>query len=156
LIQAWRVIKKKHLSEALSGEGTRLGGGRWNHVGIPVVYASETLSLTVLALFIPFTRRDIIISKSLLAIPVLIPDTIKTIEVHVQDLTPGWDSSPPPNFTRDIGTKWARTGASPVLRVPSAIIPEEHNFVINVKHPDFINITVGDPRHFALDARAWK
>jgi len=156
LIQAWRVIKKKHLSEALSGEGTRLGGGRWNHVGIPVVYASETLSLTVLELFIHFTRRDITISKSLLAIPVLIPDTIKTIEVHVQDLTPGWDSSPPPNFTRDIGTKWARTGASPVLRVPSAIIPEEHNFVINVKYPDFINITVGDPRHFALDARAWK
>jgi RES domain-containing protein len=88
--------------------------------------------------------------------PVLIPDTIKTIEVRVQDLTPGWNSSPPPDFTRDIGTEWVRTGASPVLRVPSAIIPEEHNFVINVKHPDFINITVGDPRHFALDERAWK
>jgi RES domain-containing protein len=156
LIQAWRVIKKKHLSEALSGEGARLGGGRWNHVGIPVVYASETLSLAVLELFIHFTRRDITISKSLLAIPVLIPDTIKTIEVRVQDLTPGWSSSPPPDFTRDIGTEWVRTGASPVLRVPSAIIPEEHNFVINVKHPDFINITVGDPRHFALDERAWK
>ena len=80
MIQAWRVIKKKHLSDALSGEGARLGGGRWNHAGIPVVYASETLSLAVLELFIHFTRRDITISKSLLAIPVLIPDTIKTIE----------------------------------------------------------------------------
>jgi RES domain-containing protein len=156
LIQAWRLIKKKHLSDALSGEGARLGGGRWNHVGIPVAYASETLSLAVLELFIHFTRRDITISKSLLAIPILIPDSINAIEVPLQDLAPGWNSSPPPDFTRDIGTEWVRSGASAVLRVPSAIVPEEPNFVINVKHPDFSSITVGDPRPFTLDDRAWK
>jgi RES domain-containing protein len=156
LIQAWRLIKKKHLPDALSGEGARLGGGRWNHVGIPVAYASETLSLAVLELFIHFTRRDITISKSLLAIPILIPDSINAIEVPLQDLAPGWNSSPPPDFTRDIGTEWVRSGASALLRVPSAIVPEEHNFVINVKHPDFSNITVGDPRPFTLDDRAWK
>ncbi len=156
MIHAWRLIKKKHLHDALSGEGARLGGGRWNHAGIPVVYASETLSLVVLELFIHFTRRDITISKSLLAIPVLMPVTIKTIEVSVQDLASGWNSSPPSDFTRDIGTDWVRSGASAVLRVPSAIIPEEHNFVINVKHPDFIDITVGESRPFALDDRVWK
>ncbi len=156
MIHAWRLIKKKHLPDALSGEGARLGGGRWNHTGIPVVYASATLSLAVLELFIHFTRRDIAISKCLLAIPVLIPDTITTIVVNVQDLAPGWNSSPPPDFTRDIGTEWVRSAASAVLRVPSAIIPEEHNFVINVKHSDFVNITVGESRPFALDDRAWK
>ena len=156
MIQTWRVIKKKHLPDALSGEGARLGGGRWNHVGIPVAYVSETLSLAVLELFIHFTRRDITISKSLLAVPVLIPDSIKTIEAPLQDLAPGWNSSPPPDFTRDIGTEWIRSAASALLRVPSAIVPEEHNFVINVKHPDFSKITVGDPRPFTLDDRAWK
>jgi RES domain-containing protein len=154
--QAWRVIKKKHLSDALSGEGARLGGGRWNHVGVSVVYASETFSLAVLELFIHFTRRDITISNSLLAIPILIPDSIKAVEVPVQDLAPGWNSSPPPNFTRNIGAEWVESGASALLRVPSAIVPEEYNFVINVKHPDFSKITVGDPRPFALDDRAWK
>jgi RES domain-containing protein len=103
--------------------------------------------MTLPGRFLPFFKG--VCSPYLLkwpsAIPVLIPDTIKTIEVRVQDLTSGWNSSPPPDFTRDIGTEWVRTGASPVLRVPSAIIPEEHNFVINVKHHDFINITVGDP-----------
>ncbi|MCX5805641.1 MAG: RES family NAD+ phosphorylase [Proteobacteria bacterium] len=156
MIQAWRVIKKKHLPNALSGDGARLGGGRWNHVGIPVVYASETLSLAVLELFIHFTRRDITISKSLMAISVLIPDAIKAIEIYIDDLATGWNTSPPPDFTRDIGTKWAESNASALLRVPSAVIPGEHNFVINVKHPDFVKITVGDPRPFALDDRVWK
>ena len=156
MIKVWRLIKKTHLPDALSGEGARLGGGRWNHVGIPVVYASETLSLAVLELFIHFTRRDITISKSLVTIPVLFPDSIKTIEVSVRDLASGWNSSPPPDFTRDIGTEWVRSGASALLRVPSAIVTEEHNFVINVKHPDFSKITVGNPRPFTLDERAWK
>lgn len=156
MIQAWRLIKKKHLPNALSGEGARLGGGRWNHVGIPVVYASETLSLAVLELFIHFTRRDITISKSLMAIPVLIHDTIKTIEIHLDDLVSGWDASPPPDFTRDIGSKWVESNASALLRVPSAVIPGEYNFVINVRHPDFKKISIGDPKPFALDDRLWK
>jgi RES domain-containing protein len=156
LIQAWRIIKKKHLPHALSGEGARLGGGRWNHVGISVVYASETLSLAALELFIHFTRRDITISKSLLAVPVLIHETIKTIEMNLENLMPGWDTSPPPDFTRDIGTKWVESNASALLRVPSAIIPGEQNFVINIKHPDFTKIIVGEPRPFALDNRIWK
>jgi RES domain-containing protein len=156
LIRAWRVIKRRHLSQALSGEGARLGGGRWNHAGIPVVYASGTLSLAALELFVHFTRRDITISGSLLAIPVLIPRTIEAMEVRVEDLAPGWNTSPPPDYTRDIGTEWVRSGASPLLRVPSAIIPEEQNLVFNVKHPDFAAITVGDPRPFTLDDRLWK
>ena len=148
--------KKKHLVDVLSGEGARLGGGRWNHSGVPVVYVSETISLAVLELFIHFTRQDIAISKSLIVVPVLIPDSVKVTEVSVQSLAPGWNSSPPPDFTRDIGSEWARSGDSAVLRVPSAIIPEEHNFVLNVKHPDFSKMTVGDPRRFVLDDRAWK
>jgi RES domain-containing protein len=156
LTKAWRIVKKKHLASALSGDGARLGGGRWNHVGISVVYASETLSLAALELFIHFTRNDITISKSLLAIPVLIPYSLERIEISVKDLKPGWDASPPPDFTRDIGTKWAKNCTSPLLRVPSALIPEEHNFVMNPNHPNFSSITVGDPRPFRLDERIWK
>jgi RES domain-containing protein len=156
LIQVWRVIKKKHLVDVLSGEGARLGGGRWNHAGVPVVYVSETISLAVLELFIHFTRQDITISKSLIVTPVLIPDSVKAMEVSVESLVPGWNSSPPPDFTRDIGTEWARSDGSAALRVPSAIIPEEHNFILNVKHPDFSKVTVGNPRPFVLDDRAWK
>jgi RES domain-containing protein len=95
-------------------------------------------------------------SKSLIVTPVPIPDSVKVMEVSVGSLTPGWNSSPPPDFTRDSGTGWAISGTSAVLRVPSAIIPEEQNFVLNVRHPDFSKVTLGDPRPFVLDHRAWK
>ncbi len=156
MIKAWRIVTKKRLPDALSGEGARLGGGRWNHVGIPVVYASESLSLAALELFIHFTRKDITITKSLLAIPVKIPDLIKVIDVSVKDLKPGWELSPPGDFTKDLGTAWVKEGLSAILRVPSAIVPEEHNLVINPKHPDFSRIALGAPRPFALDERVWK
>jgi RES domain-containing protein len=156
LIKAWRIVRKKRLAEAFSGEGARLGGGRWNHVGIPVVYVSATLSLAALELFIHFTRKDIKMSKSLLAIPVEIPDALRVMDVLVKDLKPGWDSSPPPDFTKDLGAEWVEKGISAILRVPSALIPEEQNLVINPKHKDFSMIVMRDPRPFALDDRVWK
>lgn len=125
----------------LSGEGARLGGGRWNHAGIPVVYASETLSLAALELFVHFTRKDITIAKSLLAIPVEIPDSVVISDILRETLDAGWDSSPPPDFTRDLGTDWVHKGSSAIRRVPSAIIPAEHNLVMNPRHPDFAKIT---------------
>ncbi len=156
MIKAWRIVSKKRLQDAFTGEGARLGGGRWNHVGTPVVYVSETQSLAILELFIHFTRIDITLSKSLFAIPVEIPDSLKIIEVSLKDLKSDWRLSPPPGSTRDIGTKWVRKGTSAILRVPSAIIPEECNVAINPQHPDFAKIKIGGPKHFSLDERIWK
>ena len=156
MIKAWRIVRKKRLPEAFTGEGARLGGGRWNHAGTPVVYVSATLSLAALELFIHFTRKDMGLSKSLLAIPVEIPDALRVMEIHVKDLKPGWNVSPPPEFTKDLGTEWVKKNLSAILRVPSALIPEEHNLVINPKHRDFPKIIIGKPQPFALDERVWK
>ena len=155
-MNAWRLVRKRRLPEAFTGEGARLGGGRWNHVGTPVVYVSETLSLAALELFIHFTRKDIKLSKSLLAVPVEIPDGLKVIEVSVKSLSSDWRVSPPSNSTKDIGTEWAQKGPSPVLRVPSAVIPDEYNLLLNPKHSDFVKIMIGKPQPFRLDERLWK
>ena len=134
MTRAWRIIRRKRLPDALTGEGARIGGGRWNHVGTPVVYVSETLSLAALELFIHFTRKDIKLSKSLVSIPVDIPKSLKITGVSVKDLNPDWRMSPPSNSTRDIGTEWAQKEVSSILRVPSAVIPDENNLVLNPKH----------------------
>jgi RES domain-containing protein len=155
-MNAWRLVRKRRLPDAFTGEGARLGGGRWNHVGTPVVYVSETLSLAALELFIHFTRKDIKFSKSLLAVPVEIPDGLKVIEVSVKSLSSDWRVSPPSNSTKDIGTEWAQKGSSPVLRVPSAVIPDEYNLLLNPKHSDFVKIMIGKPQPFRLDERLWK
>jgi RES domain-containing protein len=156
LIKAWRLVREKRLPDAFTGEGARLGRGRWNHVGTPVVYVSETQSLAILELFIHFTRIDIKLSKSLLVIPLEIPDSLEVIEVFPKDLKSDWRSSPPPDSTRDVGTQWVKKGRSAVLRVPSVIVPEEFNLVLNPKHADFAKIKIGEPKRFALDARLWK
>jgi RES domain-containing protein len=153
---AWRLVKKQHAATALSGEGARLGGGRWNYVGISVIYASETLSLAALELFVHFTRRDIKISKSLLAIPIEIPDSVTKIDLLSASLKKGWNSSPPPDFTKDLGTRWVHEGKSVILRVPSAVVQNECNLVINPNHPDFDKITAGAAQPFSLDDRVWK
>jgi len=156
LITAWRLVSKKHLTDAFTGEGARLGGGRWNHTGTPVVYVSETQSLAILEIFVHFTRMDIKLSRSLFVIPVEIPDSIKIVHVSPKDLKPDWRSSPPPDSTRNLGTQWVKKGASAILRVPSTIIPEEHNLVINPKHTDFVKIKIGSPKRIELDRRMWK
>ncbi|MBI4699448.1 MAG: RES family NAD+ phosphorylase [Nitrospirae bacterium] len=156
MTKAWRIIRKKRLHDAFTGEGARIGGGRWNHVGTPVVYVSETLSLAALELFVHFTRKDIKLVKSLVAIPLDIPNSLKTEEVSVKKLKLGWRVSPPSNYTKDIGTKWAQGGTSSILRVPSALIPDEYNLVLNPKHADFVKIRIGNPQPFTLDERMWK
>jgi len=154
--RAWRIVREKRLPDAFTGDGARLGGGRWNHPGTPVVYVSESLSLAALELFVHFTRHDIKLSKSLFAIPVEIPDSLKITEVSIKDLDPDWRVSPPSYSTKDIGTEWVRKGPSAILRVPSAVIPEEYNLILNPKHTDFKKIKIGRPRAFTLDKRVWK
>lgn len=148
MTKAWRIVRKKRLTDAFTGEGARLGGGRWNHVGTPVVYVSETLSLAALELFIHFTRKDIKLSKSLVAIPIEIPDSLKITEVSIKELKADWRMSPPSNSTKDIGTEWAQNGISPILRVPSAVIPHEFNLALNPTHNDFIMIKIGKEQSF--------
>ncbi len=156
MTRAWRLIPKKRLQDAFTGEGARIGGGRWNHVGTPVVYVSESLSLAALELFIHFPRKEIKLSASLVAIPVDIPVSLKMVDISVKDLNPDWRTSPPPNSTRDIGTEWVKRGATLILRAPSAIIPDEYNLVINPNHADFNKIKIGVPQPFSLDERMWK
>ncbi len=156
LKKAWRIVRERRLADAFTGEGARLGGGRWNYPGTSVVYVSESLSLAILELFIHFTRKDMAITASLRAIPVEISEDVTIEEVLVGDLKPDWRSSPPPDSTRNLGAQWMKKGASAVLCVPSVIVPEECNLVINPAHADFGRLKIGKPQKFSLDGRMWK
>jgi len=60
---------------------------------------------------------------------------------------------PPPAATRTIGDTWAREKRSAILAVPSVIIPEELNYLLNPAHPDFRKIAIGKPAPFSFDLR---
>ena len=153
-MRLWRVVKAKHARDALNGEGARLYGGRWNERGTSIVYLSETLSLAALETFVHLGPNDSRIPFS--AIPVDPPEGIALDVLPANQLPPNWRAEPPPSETKQIGTAWARNGATLLLSVPSIIIPGERNFLVNPRHSDFAKLTIGSPIPFGFDGRMWK
>lgn len=73
-----------------------------------------------------------------------------------RQLPQGWDAEPVSRASQDLGADWIESGRSAVLRVPSAVVPEEHNFVLNPEHPDFVKVAMSKPEPFVLDPRLLK
>lgn len=148
----WRICSRKH--RRLDGEGARRYGGRWNHTGTSIVYTSGSLSLAVLELFV---HVDINTAPGdLVAIQVDIPDTLTIETVKIESLPRVWRHYPGAEALKDIGTAWAEKASTAILAVPSAVIPEERNYLLNPAHRHFKRIRIRKPVAFRFDPRMWK
>lgn len=147
----WRLTPKTHSAKPLSGEGSRRHGGRWNHAGTAVVYSSATLSLAVLEYLVNLDVSHL--PTDLVSIELNVPDNLSRKEISANDLPPTWRDYPGPEDLKDIGSAWIKTGADPLLVVPSAVIPREFNFVINPDHPAAVGIKTVKIEPFTLDPR---
>ena len=154
MIVAWRLCKARHAKNAFDGEGARREGGRWNSRGIPVVYLAESLALAALEQFVHIPRAAAGIA--FVSFKVEIPAEAKVAELDVGALPPNWRAEPVPGETMAIGDAWFKGKTTPVLRVPSVIVPEEFNYVLNIFHPDYRKIRIRSPRAFGFDPRMWK
>jgi RES domain-containing protein len=147
---AWRIVKKRHAESAFDGEGARQYGGRWNSPGIPIAYASETRALCLLEVLAGLgSIRPL---QSYVLIPATFDDSL-VLSVPQGRLPPDWRQSPPPPSTQKIGDEWASQERSAILRVPSVIVPDEHNCLLNPVHPDFKHIQIGSPEPITIDSR---
>lgn len=151
---AWRLVKEAHAAEAFSGEGARRWGGRWNEVGTSVVYASDSLALAALEVFVHLGRAHT--ALRFVALHLEIADDVLVESRAVTELPANWREEPPPESTRAIGTEWVRRGTSAVLRMPSIIVPVEHNLVLNPAQAQFRSLRIGAPQPFSFDSRLWK
>ena len=151
-MQVWRVCSKKY--QRFDGVGARLYGGRWNTPGIAVVYASASLALAALELFVHVDAD--LMPSDLVAVKADIPENLEPVTVKAESLPKKWRRYPAPDALKTIGTAWAARGSSVILAVPSAIIPEENNYLLNPAHRDFKRIHLNKPIPFHLDPRMWK
>ena len=149
-ITAWRITKERHTKDAFSGEGAKLYGGRWNPPGYAAVYAADSLSPAILELIVHL--EDDVDLKDFVAIPVEFDDTKVTI-LPKNKLPGNWSCLPVSNQTQDIGKEWLEEGKSLVLIVPSSVVPNDSNFVINPLHPDFPSLQKGTPHPLKIDPR---
>ena len=146
----YRIAKAEHIRD-LSGTGARAYGGRWNHKGIPVVYTSESRSLAALEYLVHTNFTNLPDNLQIAGIEVP-PDALH-LEIPATDLPAGWRDYPPPLSLADIGTDWAKSGRSFLLKVPSAVMPRESNIIINCLHPDLRRIDIAEVEDFEFDRR---
>ncbi|MBI4265729.1 MAG: RES family NAD+ phosphorylase [Acidobacteria bacterium] len=152
-MRVWRIATAAHA--AFDGEGARRYGSRWTPKGLPAVFTSATLSLAALERFVN-TDPDLELDD-LVAIAVDTGPAVAVETVALADLPPDWRIYPPPPALALIGERWVWNAlTSVVLSVPSAVIPNERNFVLNPAHPDFGTLTVHPSEPFDFDPRMWK
>jgi RES domain-containing protein len=149
-LSAWRIVKRKLASEAFSGEGARLYGGRWNSPGVRMVYSAESRSLAALEILVHLESPELL--SQYVVFEVSFDETLVTT-TEESKLPDDWQAEPPLAALRAIGDAWAASHASAVLQVPSAIIPDESLFLLNPLHDDFSKLAIGEPLPFRMDPR---
>lgn len=150
---AWRIATDTATYEAhdLTGAGAKASGGRWNEAGVAMVYASETRALACLETIMHLNASGLPLNRYL--VEVTIPEEVwarARIE-SAGSLPVGWDAAPAGRASLGLGTAWARAGGSALLIVPSAIVAEERNILINPAHADSARIVAAKPRRWLYD-----
>lgn len=120
-------------------------GGRWNPVGSPVVYVADSIALAALEILVHVDAASL--DALYVSFGLTIPDTL--IEVFPASLA----SFPDASGAQTFGRAWISERRSAALSIPSAVVPQERNILLNPAHPDFARIVIGDPELFSFDPR---
>lgn len=146
----YRIERHCYLDQTLSGYGaSRSSAGRWNSRFTRMVYASESRALAMLEVAAHLDiNEDLPLDRHYVEIE--IPDTLLMLEVLRSELPENWDAKPPHDITRRIGDDFVFYNEAAVLKVPSCIVPNEFNYLINPLHLDavYISLKLNYPMHF--------
>ena len=151
MVSAARICKVRRAASALDGMGAALEPGRWNSEGRRMVYTSECPALAFLEILI---HADGDLMPHYALIPLTFDDALVETVSPVA-LPAGWKSLQEPAWAplQTIGTAWLDSLRTPVLRVPTVIVPDQFNYLLNPAHPDFVKIRIGSLQVFAPDSR---
>ncbi len=139
MVNAWRISKTRYATSTLDGEGALLNGGRWNSVGTRIAYASESVALATLEVLVGLQDTAILSSYSLTRAQ--FPEDL--VEILDRRILPvAWSRHPPAPETQRVGDLWVAQARSAVLKVPSAVVEPEHNYLLNPLHPQFGSVLV--------------
>ena len=153
--RVWRIASDTPDYEAddLTGAGAKKTGGRWNEKGSPVVYASSTRALACLETIVHLNAGGLPLNRYLVALDV--PDDLWATARHetAATLNVGWDAEPAGRVSIRLGTDWLAANSSAILVVPSVIVPEEFNILVNPLHPEAHALTATKMRKWTFDPR---
>lgn len=133
----YRITDVRYADDPLSGVGASLTGGRWNSLGTRMGYTSASRALAMMELLVHVGRDNVPANRVLVTIDI----PVEHIE-RLVDLPEGWGGLPYSEKVQDAGDRWIRSKRSLALRVPSAIVPNEHNVLVNPLHPNLNRIAI--------------
>ena len=152
-MKVYRLCKRKY-ARNLDGRGAELYGGRWNEAGTPMIYTSSTRSLAMLEVLTGIPRQQypegyVIVTIKLPTNPIMLP---------MDSLPANWQTYPAPAETIALGTQWIQKQKSLSLSVPSVIMPEERNILINPFNDAFEDVNIENVKDYTFDRRlvGWK
>lgn len=152
---AWRIATDTpaYTADDISGTGAKNSGGRWNDRGVAMVYAASSRALACLETVVHLNASGLPLNRYL--VEIAIPDDIwDSAEITTPStLAVGWDAAPAGLVSIEFGTAWASSRRSCLMLVPSIIVPEEMNVLINPAHADAASIVARKVRKWTYDPR---
>jgi RES domain-containing protein len=148
----YRLTKARYADDAFSGKGSMRFDGRWHRRGVRIAYASDAPASALLEV-IAHTEASSRLQHEYVLFEVRLDPDEHLLTVGPGLLPDDWRAVPWPDSTQEIGTLWYEEQASVVLDVPSAVVPRQRNFVVNVAHPRFDELEIDGPDPFEIDPR---
>lgn len=148
-MMVYRLSRSVYATD-LSGRGAELYGGRWNFKGRPMLYTGENRSLCMveIAVHTPLGLTP----DDYWLIEIELPEN-QTIEINPTDLPLNWQLGINMNYTQSLGDAFLRKAEKLILKVPSAVVQGEFNYLINPLHPKIDQVKIQKTEAFIFDER---
>lgn len=144
-------LSKAQYAKDLSGKGAELVGGRWNSRGNAILYTAQSIALCVTEIAVHIPLGILPIGYQLVSIELPEEDIFE-----VKKLPKDWQSFPHSNSTQEIGDKFLKENKHLILKVPSAAVQGEFNFLVNPRHQNFHHVKLVNIQNFSFDSRLFK
>jgi RES domain-containing protein len=147
-------LTRERFAHTLSGKGAAIKGGRWNSVGVELLYTASNSSLAMAEVAVHLTLATL--PADFMMVSILIPDSLLVQEIPLSQLPTNWQSFPHPSSTQVFGDQFVAENKSCVLKIPSVVTQGDFNFLINPNHPDFAKVEIQSIEKFPFDQRIFK
>lgn len=149
-MRVFRLSRKKYADD-LSGKGAAMFGNRWNSKGIEMLYTAESRALAMAEVVVHLSLASL--PDDYMMIEIEIPDSIVVANLMPQQLDSNWNSNPPRSQTQALGDKFIHSKKNCVLKVPSAVVKGDFNYLLNPNHQDIKKIKIIEVTKFPFDER---
>lgn len=147
-------LSRRRFSFEFSGKGAAIFGNRWNSKGVEMVYTADSRALAMAEVAVYLTVATL--PKEYVIMMIQIPKEILIEELNVNVLKEGWNNYPQLKATQNIGDQFIDNGKYCVLKVPSAVVKGDFNYILNPNHEDFRKIKIIEIEDFPFDKRMFR